>query len=300
MAEITRKRVGELQRGVLTILRSAPNGLPARELLHKLAQTVVPTPFEAEDYPNRPGVRRYEKIVRFSTIAPVKAGWLAKTKGTWQISPAGAKALDQFRDPEAFQHEARRLYRAWSATQPDDAEDSEVELQEAISEKADAKVGALEEAEELAWADIEEHLLSMPPYDFQEMVAALLRAMGYHVAWVAPPGRDGGLDIVAQTDPLGAKGPRIKVQVKRRKDKVDSDSLSAFLSKLGTHDIGLYVALGGFTSQAELDSRQDQTRRVTLIDAEKLVDLWIEHSGSIAEVDQKWLPLKPIYYLAPA
>ena len=44
----------------------------------------------------------------------------------------------------------------------------------------------------------------MPPYQFQDLVAALLRAMGYHVAWVAPPGKDGGTDIVAYTDPLGA------------------------------------------------------------------------------------------------
>jgi len=38
--------------------------------------------------------------------------------------------------------------------------------------------------------------------------------MGYHVAWVAPPGPDGGVDVIAQSDPLGINGPRIKVQVK--------------------------------------------------------------------------------------
>jgi hypothetical protein len=37
---------------------------------------VPPTPFEASDYPNHPGVPRYEYIVRFSTIPFVKAGWL--------------------------------------------------------------------------------------------------------------------------------------------------------------------------------------------------------------------------------
>src|SRR5581483_1369220 len=36
------------------------------------------------------------------------------------------------------------------------------------------------------------------------LVAALLRAMGYHVSWVAPPGPDRGVDIIARTDPLGA------------------------------------------------------------------------------------------------
>jgi predicted Mrr-cat superfamily restriction endonuclease len=36
--------------------------------------------------------------------------------------------------------------------------------------------------------------------------------------YVAPPGPDGGIDLIAHTDPLGTTGPRIKVQVKRRDD----------------------------------------------------------------------------------
>nr|WP_289812093.1 hypothetical protein [Xanthomonas arboricola] len=38
------------------------------------------TEYEAGDYET--GGRRFEKIVRFSTVAPVKAGWLVKDKGT--------------------------------------------------------------------------------------------------------------------------------------------------------------------------------------------------------------------------
>ncbi len=37
----------------------------------------------------------------------------------------------------------------------------------------------------------------MNPYEFQDLVAALLKAMGYHVNYVSPPGPDRGLDIVA-------------------------------------------------------------------------------------------------------
>jgi uncharacterized protein with gpF-like domain len=62
----------------------------------------------------------------------------------------------------------------------------------------------------------------MPPYEFQELVADLLRAMGYHVAWIADAGKDGGIDIVAYNDPLGTRLPRIKVQVKRHNaQKID-------------------------------------------------------------------------------
>jgi hypothetical protein len=37
----------------------------------------------------------------------------------------------------------------------------------------------------------------MNPYDLQQLVADLLKAMGYYPSWISPPGRDGGLDIIA-------------------------------------------------------------------------------------------------------
>jgi restriction system protein len=75
-------------------------------------------------------------------------------------------------------------------------------------------------------------------------VAALLRAMDYHIARVSPPGPDQGLDILGYTDPLGATGPRIKVQVNRRADKVTVDGLRAFMALLGSQDVGIFIATG--------------------------------------------------------
>ena len=75
MAEITRKRQGEMLRTVFEILLGQPEGLPAREVLAKAEDRLGLTEFEASDYPSRPGVRRWEKTVRFATIGPVKAGW---------------------------------------------------------------------------------------------------------------------------------------------------------------------------------------------------------------------------------
>ena len=117
MAEITRKRSGELLAGVLKVLQGQPEGVPASEVLKAVEAMVAPTPFEASDYPNRPGVRRYEKIIRFSTIGAVKAGWLVKSKGTWTITEEGREALDKFPDPEKLMREGDRLYRTWKHSQ---------------------------------------------------------------------------------------------------------------------------------------------------------------------------------------
>lgn len=292
MAEITRRRSGELVRGVFKLLLAHPEGLAAKSILEKLAEIVPPTEFEETTYPRRPDVRRYEKIVRFSTIGPVKAGWLVKNKGLWTLTDAGRRAYDQFPDPEQFMREASRLYREWAAEQPREPE-------ALVEERSPDAATTLEEAEEAAWTEIEEHLEQMNPYNFQELVAGLLRAMGYHVAWVSPPGSDKGINIIAHTDPLGIQGPRSKVQVKRRSDKTTIDGVRSLLALLGEGDVGLFISTGGFTREAEDEARRQEKRRIMLVDLKRLFDLWVEHYDRIPEVQRRLLPIRPVYFLIP-
>lgn len=119
MPDITTRRVGELQRGVIKILLDLPDGLPAKDVLSRLEQVVPPTEFEKSDYPKHPGIRRFEKMARFATIGPVKAGWLVKSKGRWYLTEEGIKAYNQIKDPEEFNREVRRLYLKWRTTQPE-------------------------------------------------------------------------------------------------------------------------------------------------------------------------------------
>jgi restriction system protein len=217
MAEVTRRRTGEFIRKLFDILILHPDGIPGREAIAALRKKVELTEYEKGSYATSPpGVPRFEVIVRFATVDCVKAGWLLKQKGRWTITEEGKKAFaDQaLLDPEAFYRQAVKLYGEWKASQPGGEPDTQEEIDDANAGKA-ATI-TFEQAEEQAWGEIEQYLREMNPYDFQELVASLLRAMGYHVSWVAPPGKDGGIDIVAWTDPLGTRPPRIKVQVKRR------------------------------------------------------------------------------------
>jgi restriction system protein len=292
VAEITRKRQGELVRGVFGILANHPEGLRAADVLARVEENVPPTPFEDSTYPKHPNVRRFEKIVRFSTIAAVKAGWLVKDKGHWSLTDAGLSAFSRFTDPEEFQREAARLYKVWEAERP------EPDVMEETDETAESLSG-FEEAEEAAWDQIRTYLANMPPYDFQQLVGALLRAMGYYVAWVAPPGPDRGMDLIAYNDPLGTSTPRIVVQVKRQPEtKVSSDALRSFMAVLGDRDVGIFISAGGFTSDAEKEARTQERRRLTLLDLDRLVELWIKHSASLEDEDRARLPLKPVYFLA--
>jgi restriction system protein len=230
-------------------------------------------------------------------IGPVKAGWLNKSKGVWTITPEGEAALSRFPDPAEFAQEVNRQYRAWKNARPD-AEDVE-QLAGSDEDAPETATSAWEEAEETAWTEISQYLSGINPYEFQELVAALLRAMGYYVNYDSPPGPDQGLDIVAFTDPLGATGPRIKVQVKRRSDKINAEGVRTFMAFMSQQDVGLFVTTGGFTSEAEREARHQEVRRIDLINAERLVDLWVEHYDKIADADRQLLPLVPVHFLAP-
>ena len=301
MAEITRRRTGELLRELFNILMPTPDGLRASEALQVLSERVTLTPYEADIYES--GGRRFDKIVRFATVDCVKAGWLVKEKGIWSITDEGRKVHAELKDPEAFYRQAVRLYNAWRAAQPD-AEPLPVAgaggLEPLDTDNAAKAVRiTYEEAEEHAWAEISQYLRNMPPYEFQELVADLLRAMGYYVAWVSPPGKDGGIDILAQPDVLGTRPPRIKVQVKRQAPSVSVDGLRSFMALLGDEDVGLFVCTGGFTKDAKAEARTQEKRRITLLDMDALFDLWVEHYGKLSDPARRRLPLRPIQFLAP-
>ncbi|MFL9499575.1 restriction endonuclease [Rhodopseudomonas palustris] len=301
MAEITYKRTGELLRTLFSILVQFPEGLRASVALEKLAAAVTLTDYEAGVYPSS-GVRRFEQIVRFATVDCSKAGWLVKQRGTWTLTETGRAAYQAIPDPAAFYKEAVRLYREWDAARgaaAGAANDSIEEITESGGTPEKSAQITFEQAEEQAQAEIRAYLAAINPYDLQQIVADLLKAMGYYPSWVSPPGPDGGLDIVAHPDPLGTRPPRIKVQVKRNSQAVDESGLRSFLALVNEDDAGLFVAIGGFTKAARDAARMQERRKVTLIDLDRLLELWIEHYSKLDDLARERLPLTPIYFLTP-
>jgi len=290
MPGLGRQRRGELLRAVFDVLAEHPDGIQARDALTEVEKHLGLTEFEAANYPGS-DTRRFEKTVRFQTINAVKAGWMTKRAGIWTATQEGLAAHGEFTDPKRFLIEAEKLYRVWVASQPAKGS-TEDEDESTIS---DASL-TLEEAKEKSWQEVREFLHAMDPYEFQHLVAGLLRGMGYSVTWVSPPGKDRGLDIVALSDPIGVDGRRIKVQVKREKSKTDAKTLRAFTSVLHAGEVGLFVTLGGFTPDAESEAR-NEARRIRLVDAYELYELWARYYDRIPEQDRIRLPIKFIPFL---
>ena len=223
---ITGERNGYLLQSLFAVLLESPNGIRGREALSQLAGRVEMTEHEQGSYESG---SRFEKIVRFATVTAVKSSWMRKDKGVWYITEKGATALSNVPDPGEFYASAFSLYRQWQKEQEDQSSGDETDVLSDGDSSAETRVN-LELAEEQVNDEVNEYLTKLDPYKVQDLVAALLEAMDYHVVYNAPPEPDGGIDIIAFTDPLGTSSPRIKVQIKRRRDNIGEEELRAFLS----------------------------------------------------------------------
>ena len=144
---------------------------------------------------------------------------------------------------------------------------------------------------------IRKFIVSKSPYEFQDMVAALLRAMGYHTPFIAPKGKDGGIDITAYLDPLGAQTPRIKVQVKHKPETaIGASDIRALLGVLRAGDIALFVTSGTFSPDAKTTGTSSR-EFIRLIDGDEFIDMWLEFYDKMTDDDKNMLPLKRIAFL---
>ncbi|MEO5641382.1 MAG: restriction endonuclease [Sphingomicrobium sp.] len=111
---------------------------------------------------------------------------------------------------------------------------------------------------EQALERIKDRILSLDWDEMQELVAALLRALGYRTI-VSPAGPDRGRDIVASRDGFGFEPPRIVVEVKHRRGAMGAPEVRAFLGGRHSEDRGLYVSTGGFTREAQYEAERAST-----------------------------------------
>lgn len=153
-----------------------------------------------------------------------------------------------------------------------------------------------EELEERALERIKDRLMGLPWDDMQEIVAALLRALGYR-AIISPAGPDRGKDIVASRDGFGFESPRIVVEVKHRKGAMGAPEIRAFLGGRHAEDRGLYVSTGGFTREAHFEAERAAT--VThLMTLDGLARALVENYDSMDDRGRKLLPLTRLYWPA--
>ena len=144
---------------------------------------------------------------------------------------------------------------------------------------------------------IKDRVLSLSPDEMEELVAALLRAMGYKTK-VMPKGPDRGVDVLASPDGLGLEVPRIKAEVKHRpSSQMGSQEIRSFLGGLREGDRALYVSTGGFTKDAKYEADRSNIP-LTLLNLDDLASLIVGHYESFDLEGKVLIPLVRIYWPA--
>ncbi len=279
------------------ILKDNGGELRGKDVVDKIRKLVDFNDYEKHRY-EKTGYIRWESILHFYTIDCMKAGFLRKSKGLWILTNEGEDAIKL--GPEKLLSTATKIYREWDAKRKkeDISKEEEDDLPEIQTDKGQAQQAIIDQLEENAITGIRNFILRKNPYEFQDIVAALLNSMGYHISDVAKRGPDGGIDIIAYNDPLGTTQPRIIVQVKHRpSSSISSDEIQKLAGTLKrTSDVGIFVTSGDFSKPAEKEARNSR-EHIELIGFDRLVSLWTEYYSKLNDEQKNMLPLHPIYFL---
>ena len=222
----------------LQILKEKGGEAPGRDVVAEVEKRVQFNDWAKAIY-EKSGYVRWQSILHFFSIDCIKAGYLVKKKGVWYITPEGENALSL--GDVGLLNAASAAYRKWQELKQPSAGQEDGAAAEESQQGQEATVQGMEQ---LAIEGLKKQISLKNPYEFQDLAAALLRGMGYHTPFVAPLGKDGGVDIIAYRDPLGTESPRMKVQIKHRPNTTatvqEVRQLMGLLQKDG--DVGIFVS----------------------------------------------------------
>jgi len=141
---------------------------------------------------------------------------------------------------------------------------------------------------------IKDRIMDLDWEQMQQLVAGILRAIGYKTR-VVPRGPDRGKDIEASPDGLVLREPRILAQVKHREySQMGATEIRNFQSILRGRK-GLYISTGGFSREAKYEAERS-SEQLTLIDADRLVQLIIQNYDNFDVETRLLIPLSKIYW----
>jgi restriction system protein len=277
------------------ILKEEGGQLPGKDVIDRVSQRISFTEWEKGTL-EKTGNIRWVSIMHFFTIDCIKAGYLRKDRGIWYLTPEGEQAFKKL-GPVELLESATSAYRRWRAETrlPLKQGEDVPELEQYTEQTQKANLYQLEEQ---AIAGIKDFIIEKNAYQFQDLVAALLRAMGHYTPFISPKGKDGGIDIIAYQDPLGIKTPRLKVQVKHYpQNPISADAIRSLKGLINSgEEVGLFVTSGRFSNEAERFAREANVH-IKLIDGEELILLWQQFHGEMNDDDKNLLPLHPIFFL---
>lgn len=126
---------------------------------------------------------------------------------------------------------------------------------------------------------LHEHLLSMQPDEFEELISLLLGEMGFEMVEVTKYSNDGGIDVRGTLVVGGVVRNKMAVQVKKWKPKnnIQAPVIQQVRGSLGVHEQGLIITTSDFSAGAIKEAAKSDKTPIALMNGEQLVKELIAH-----------------------
>jgi restriction system protein len=160
----------------------------------------------------------------------------------------------------------------------------------------------IQEINHTAREELWDRISKMPPKAFEEMIGELLIAIGFDEETVEVTGRsgDGGIDVIGVMDIEGVTRIDAAVQVKRVKNNIPADRITALRGSLLPNQRGIFITTSNFTKQAIQEASAVGKSPISLVNIGNLLDLCFKfdigvkrQEHTIYEIDSEYWPESP-------
>lgn len=237
------------------------------------------------------GPYTYDEVAHDGTLHRRKVKWLKKDLPRGRLDQDILYSLGAFLTVcQIKRNDAeKRILAAVTGQAPSTVDEEDVDEADAPADLAQL---ALDQVRQAVQRRFKGHAM-------EALVAALLRAQGYTVH-KNRKGRDGGLDLLAGSGPLGLDSPKLVVQVKSGEGPTDAKEVREFRTVVTDYeaDAGLFIAWGGFKGSI-FDERKKSFFQVRYWDSDDLLRAIFLHYDALPEDVKAELPLQRIWALVP-
>ncbi len=153
------------------------------------------------------------------------------------------------------------------------------------TESAKSPLLAIQNQNVLVKQKLIEKIQQMDPFQFEFLVAELLRKIGYENVEVTKRSGDKGIDVKGNLTVGGLTNVKTVIQVKRYKKGINISG--KYITQLrGSAEVdqrGLIITTSDFTKDAKNESKAMNKMPVALVNGEKLIDLLFQYKVGVKE-----------------
>lgn len=153
------------------------------------------------------------------------------------------------------------------------------------TESAKSPLLAIQNQNELVKQKLIEKIYEMDPFQFEYLIAELLRKIGYENVEVTKRSGDKGIDVTANLTVGGLTNVKTVIQAKRYKkgNNISGKHITQLRGSAEVDQRGLIITTSEFTKDAIDESKAKNKMPVALVNGEKLINLLFNYKVGVKE-----------------